>query len=174
MTVATLRALQGDITTLVVDAIVNAANSTLLGGGGVDGAIHRAAGPDLLRECRKLNGCEPGDARITGAYRLPAKRVIHAVGPVWRGGNKGEPELLGSCYRKALALAVDEGLRSIAFPCISTGVYGYPIELAARVAIDTVRECVAGPSSVNEVVFCCFSPRDLEVYEIMLGSALPP
>ena len=171
---ARLRALKGDITTLAVDAIVNAANSSLLGGGGVDGAIHRAAGPDLLRECRKLNGCEPGDARITGAYRLTAKRVIHAVGPVWRDGSKGEPALLASCYRKALALAVDEGLRSIAFPCISTGVYGYPVELAARVAIDTVRECLAGPSSVTEVVFCCFSARDLEVYEIMLGSEPPP
>lgn len=174
MTTARLRALQGDITTLAVDAIVNAANSTLLGGGGVDGAIHRAAGPDLLRECRKLNGCEPGDARITGAYRLPAKRVIHAVGPVWRDGRRGEPALLASCYRKALALAAAEGLRSIAFPCISTGAYGYPLEPAARVAIDTVREFLAAPSSVNEVAFCCYSLRDLAVYETMLGSAPPP
>ena len=173
MTRASLRALQCDITTLAVDAIVNAANSTLLGGGGVDGAIHRAAGPDLLRECRKLNGCEPGDARITGAYRLPAKRVIHAVGPVWRGGGKGEPAILASCYRKAMALAAAEGLRSIAFPCISTGVYGYPVDLAAGVALDTVRRALATPSSIEEVIFCCFSLGDLAVYEARLAALRP-
>ena len=173
MTRASLRALQCDITTLAVDAIVNAANSTLLGGGGVDGAIHRAAGPDLLRECRKLNGCEPGDARITGAYRLPAKRVIHAVGPVWRGGGKGEPAILASCYRKAMALAAAEGLRSIAFPCISTGVYGYPVDLAAGVALDTVRGALATPSSIEEVIFCCFSLGDLAVYEARLVALRP-
>ncbi len=176
MTRAILRAIQGDITTLAVDAIVNAANSTLLGGGGVDGAIHRAAGPDLLRECRKLNGCEPGDARITGGYRLPARRVIHAVGPVWHGGGKGEPAILASCYRKSMALAAAENLCSIAFPCISTGVYGYPVELAAQVAIDTVRAAIAKPSSIGEVVFCCFSPFDLAIYEARLATIrlVPP
>jgi len=175
---ARLRALQGDITALSVDAIVNAANSTLLGGGGVDGAIHRAAGPDLLRECRKLNGCEPGDVRITGAYRLPAKKVIHAVGPVWQGGQRGEPELLANCYRKAIALAAEYGLRSIAFPCISTGVYGYPFEQATQVAIDAVSGAWAEHRAVDEVVFCCFSAADLAVYETQLarvrGPAPPP
>jgi O-acetyl-ADP-ribose deacetylase (regulator of RNase III) len=171
-----LRAVQGDITQLEVDAIVNAANSTLLGGGGVDGAIHRAAGPDLLRECRKLNGCEPGDARITGGYRLPAKRVIHAVGPVWRGGNKGEPALLASCYTKAIRLAAAEGLRSIAFPCISTGIYGYPVDLAADVAIEAVQGALSEPlwtaarPRIGEVVFCCFSMRDLRIYDTRLAA----
>jgi O-acetyl-ADP-ribose deacetylase (regulator of RNase III) len=172
-----LRAIKGDITQLVVDAIVNAANSTLLGGGGVDGAIHRAAGPDLLRECRRLNGCEPGDARITNAYRLPARRVIHAVGPVWQGGTRGEPGILASCYRNSMALAAAEGLRSIAFPCISTGVYGYPIEPAAQIAVDTICEAIAGPLSIEEVVFCCFSASDLAIYERRLAelkSAPPP
>jgi O-acetyl-ADP-ribose deacetylase (regulator of RNase III) len=177
MSAVRLTAVKGDITRLEVDAIVNAANSTLLGGGGVDGAIHRAAGPDLMRECRKLNGCEPGDARITNGYRLPARRVIHAVGPVWQGGTRGEPDILASCYRKSMALAAAEGLRSIAFPCISTGVYGYPIEPAAQIAVDTVREAVAAPTSIEEVVFCCFSAGDLAIYERRLAglkSAPPP
>jgi O-acetyl-ADP-ribose deacetylase (regulator of RNase III) len=169
MPAAKIHAIQGDITTLAVDAIVNAANSTLLGGGGVDGAIHRAAGPDLLRECRKLSGCEPGDVRITAGYRLPAKHVIHAVGPVWHGGTRGEPALLADCYRKSIALAAQNGLRSIAFPCISTGVYGYPIELATQAAIVAVAESLADHPGIEEVVFCCFSAADLAVYEVALA-----
>ena len=164
-----LRAIQADITTLAVDAIVNAANTSLLGGGGVDGAIHRAAGPELLAECRTLGGGETGEAKLTRGYRLPARFVIHAVGPVWHGGTRGEPELLAACYRNSLAIAAEQGLRSIAFPSISTGVYGYPIELAARVAVDTVRDALAGPSTLEEVIFCCFSRRDLEVYERLLA-----
>jgi O-acetyl-ADP-ribose deacetylase (regulator of RNase III) len=159
---------QADITTLQVDAIVNAANTSLLGGGGVDGAIHRAAGPGLLAECRSLGGCPTGQARLTKGYNLPARFVIHTVGPVWRGGSFGEPGLLAACYRNSLTVAADHGLRAIAFPSISTGAYGYPIESAARVAVDTVREVLSRSTMPEEVTFCCFSRDDLAVYEAIL------
>jgi len=147
-----------DITTLQVAAIVNAANRSLLGGGGVDGAIHRAAGPDLLLECKTLGGCSTGSVKITAGYRLPAKHVIHAVGPVWNGGGHGEEEHLASCYRSALALAADNQLASIAFPAISTGIYGFPLDRAARIAVGTVvAEISAAPRGIARVVFCCFS-----------------
>lgn len=164
-----LSAFQADITTLQVDAIVNAANSSLQGGGGVDGAIHRAAGPELLAECKRLEYCKPGDAKISKGYNLPAPYIIHTVGPVYRDGSLDEPAILASCYRRSLEVAMENGLHSVAFPAISTGIYGYPLEEAAAIAVQTVREYLAeNPSSLEEVVFCCFSARDLEVYERLL------
>ena len=165
---AIIRTQQADITTLPVDAIVNAANPSLLGGGGVDGAIHRAAGSELMQECSLLGGCKVGEAKLTKGYRLPARFVIHTVGPVWHGGTDGEPELLASCYRNSLVLATGKCVRSIAFPSISTGVYGYPIELAAAVAVGAVSSALAQYDSIQEIIFCCFSAGDLAVYQRLL------
>lgn len=165
---ATIELMEGDITEVSADAIVNAANQTLLGGGGVDGAIHRAGGPSILEECRGLGGCRTGEAKVTGAGRLPARYVIHAVGPVWHGGNRGEPELLASAYRASLARAEELGLHSIAFPSISTGAYGYPMEQAAGLALATVIEHLRAGSQLERVIFVLFGQKALAVYEAAL------
>jgi len=165
---ANLIAMMADITTLDVDSIVNAANSSLLGGGGVDGAIHKVAGHQLLEACRRLGGCETGEAKITPGFNLSARYVIHTVGPVWNGGQHGEAELLANCYRNSLQLAEENSVKSIAFPSISTGIYGYPIEEAAKVAIETVKSMEPDLKSVEEVIFCCFSRRALDVYQALL------
>ena len=160
---------EGDITKLALDAIVNAANEQLLGGGGVDGAIHRAAGPDLLQECRRIGGCPTGEARITKGYRLPARHVIHTVGPVWQGGGEGEEALLAGCYRLSLQLAVDHGLSSVAFPAISTGVYRFPPGPAAGIAVSTVVDFLTGAETMEKVVFCCFGQASVDAHEAALN-----
>lgn len=162
---AKIKLCQGDITTISIDAIVNAANTSLLGGGGVDGAIHHAAGPKLLEECRTLNGCKTGEAKITKGYNLKARFVIHTVGPIWRGGNFDEENLLANCYKNSLQLAVEHGIKTIAFPSISTGIYHFPIEKASTIAVREVLSFLKNESTIEEVLFVCFSKSDLEVYK---------
>ncbi|MGE0237419.1 MAG: O-acetyl-ADP-ribose deacetylase [Parvibaculaceae bacterium] len=166
---ASIEVVKGDITGLAVDAIVNAANSSLLGGGGVDGAIHRKAGPELVAECRMLHGCKTGEAKMTKGYRLPARFVIHTVGPVWQGGGSGEADLLGSCYGKSLALAARHGLASVAFPAISTGIYGYPKDKAAQIAVSTVRKHLAEAAFPIRIIFCCFDDDTAALYRDRLA-----
>jgi len=160
--------IKGDITKLQIDAIVNAANTSLLGGGGVDGAIHRAAGKELVQECRMLNGCKTGDAKITKGYKLPAKFVIHTVGPVWNGGNKNEEELLASCYRRSLEVAEENGIQSIAFPCISTGIYRFPMDKAALTAVGEVKKFLEKDTGIEQVVFCTFDSENYQIYQKIL------
>lgn len=166
---ARLSCVLGDITKLDVDVIVNAANSSLRGGSGVDGAIHRAAGPELVLECMKLGGCRTGEAKLTQGYRLAAKHIVHTVGPVWQGGQTGESEQLASCYRKSLLLAESVQAKSIAFPCISTGIYGFPYDLAAEIAVDSVSSTLRLTTHIEEVVFCCFSDRDFQTYRALIS-----
>jgi O-acetyl-ADP-ribose deacetylase len=169
-----IEVLQGDITTLKLDAIVNAANNSLLGGGGVDGAIHRAAGPGLLEECRSLHGCPTGEARLTGGYRLPSRHVIHTVGPVWRGGSHGEDALLASCYRRSLELARDHGLEAVAFPSISTGAYGFPLDRAARIAVREILAFLERSRLPRRVQICCFDPITFGSYQEALAETPLP
>ena len=168
--ISTIEIFKGDITKLKVDAIVNAANSSLLGGGGVDGAIHRAAGPKLLEECKKLNGCKTGEAKITKGYNLQSKFVIHTVGPIWNGGNYNEDELLTNCYLNSLKLAVENKIKTIAFPAISTGVYSFPLERAAQIAIKTVKKFIQSDKSIQKIIFVCFDDRAYQTYKINISS----